>query len=289
MTQAEIRREIDRKLETVPNQLFATVEEVQPELYNAIKSLVESLDTVDGNVIANRANLLKIQQIDTIVAVVLFEGQYQQGLIKYASQFLEQGSLINDYFKSVRASYEPKPVYNQVLRQASSDAIDKLTQDGIDPVFTKPLKELLNRSIYSGAKQRDVIESIGQFIEGNDQVEGKLNRYVKQIGRDAFSAADRQLTYYIAEDLGMEFYLYAGDTVKDSRKFCLARAGKYFHRREIQDWVTQEWQGKAPVNDGTIFIWLGGYNCLHTALPVEVSQVPKDVIERNINKGYYEQ
>ena len=73
--------------------------------------------------------------------------------------------------------------------------------------------------------------------------------------------------------------------------------GKIFHNKEIEEWGRKPdlWRktgdcsggGRAGgTNEVTIFSLLGGYNCLHSLIPMPVEAVPEDVIQRAKSKGY---
>ncbi len=287
-TPQQLRADIDLRLETVPNNFFKSVGIAQDELFDGINAVIQSMDTVDGVITNSARNIRLIQGLDGLINEILIGGSYYSGLATFGSEMITQGALVGDWFSATVPQYTQQQSYQTLLANTSKTAIDKFTSEAVDTVFNKPLKDIINQSITTRTTTAQVTESISDFIRGNDQVEGKLLRYSKQIGRDAFSVVDRQLTEFIADDLGMTWFLYAGDTVKDSREFCIHRVGKYFHRNEIEGWANLTWQGKAPVNSGTIFVILGGYNCLHVLLPVNIEQVPQDVIDRNINNGNYE-
>lgn len=62
-----------------------------------------------------------------------------------------------------------------------------------------------------------------------------------------------------------EFYYYAGAIIKTSREFCIARAGKTFPAKMIQEWEKWDWRGKKP---GPFLIVRGGWNCKHSMIGV---------------------
>jgi hypothetical protein len=88
---------------------------------------------------------------------------------------------------------------------------------------------------------------------------------------------------------GLQFVVYSGGLIKDSREFCVERAGNYYHKREVELWAKEEWQGKRPdTTESTIFIYAGGFRCQHMIIYVSEFSVPNDVIERAKLAGYYE-
>jgi hypothetical protein len=78
----------------------------------------------------------------------------------------------------------------------------------------------------------------------------------------------------IADDLDVEYYLYQGTIIADTRPFCEARSGRFFTKEEVQKWPNLKgWQGRmAGTNSSTIFIYRGGYNCRHQLWPVAKEQ-----------------
>jgi hypothetical protein len=274
-------------IEKYPQDFAAAALETEALLNRLVLELIDQMDYTGGVLSATPRNFELINQVDAIVNELFVKSPYLSGLTNYAKGMSVQTGLIGQYF-GVLGQDVSLPTYQNVIRNIQSNAIDKLTQSSINQAFGKPLKDLLNQSVTTGVTRSEVNKSITEFIKGTPELDGKLVKYVKQISSDAFAVVDRQTTTYLAEQLGLQdWWLYAGGRIKDTRKFCLERYGKYFHRLEVESWVNLTWQGKAPVNEGTIFALLGGYNCQHIAMPVTIEIVPQDVIDRNINLGNY--
>ena len=65
------------------------------------------------------------------------------------------------------------------------------------------------------------------------------------------------------------WYFFKGTKTKDSRAFCAARKGKYFTKKEVESWASQEWAGKnAATTKATIFTLVGGHGCKDDLIPV---------------------
>ena len=74
----------------------------------------------------------------------------------------------------------------------------------------------------------------------------------------------------------------------DSREFCVERAGNYYHKDEVSAWANLDWQGKRRgTTESTIFIYAGGYRCLHQIIYVSELVVPDEVVRRAKTKGIY--
>jgi hypothetical protein len=115
-----------------------------------------------------------------------------------------------------------------------------------------------------------------------------MERYAKQNAYDFYSISNAQYIRQVSEDYGFEFYEYIGVDVKGTRSFCKTRNNKIYHKREIQEWASLDWDGKARgTNETTIFAYRGGYNCGHQIIPVATEDVPEDVLNRAIAAGFY--
>jgi hypothetical protein len=279
--------EIANNIDTYPQDLVAASLETEKLLNKVYTQLLDDMDYTNGMLAATQRNFELINQVDTTIKAIFTNSPYLAGLTEYARGMRAQVGLVGEYF-GVLGKDVSLPAYQTVIRNIQANAISRLTEDAISNAFAKPLKDLLNQSITTGTTRKEVIDSVTNFVKGTPELDGKLVKYVKQISNDAFAAVDRQTTKYLADQLGLgDWWLYAGGTVKDSRVFCIERHGRYFHRLEIESWVNLTWQGKAPVNEGTIFSLLGGYNCQHIAMPVSIEIVPQVDIERNIANGNY--
>lgn len=277
---------IAANIDKYPQDLVAAATDSEDLLTQLFEVLIESMDYSGGTLAATQRNFQLINQVDAIVSSLFQQSPYITGLSSYATGMGVQLSLVQEYFQAATELTDVTK-YQTAIRSIQARAIDGLTEQAINNSFAKPLKDILNQSITTGVTRKEVNTSLTNYIKGTPELDGKLTKYVKQISNDAFASVDRQVTKLISEDLGMEWWLYAGGTVKDSRKFCIERHGHYFHTREIESWVNLTWQGKAPVNEGTIFALVGGYNCQHILMPVTIDFVPKEDLDRNINNGNY--
>ena len=275
-TLQQIIAEKSNRLEAIPNKLINSVDKIQKGIFEELMGLIESLDTKDGKILLNKKNLVKIEGIVGKLSESVFGGEYIEAIESFARE-----KVFSDEFIE-------KALYDNILKGAQRNAVELLSEAGINTAFTVPLKNILTTSVSTGQSFGDTVKALRTFIEGNSEIDGTLLRHVKQVARDGFSFADRQYTNIIANDLGVEWYLYSGGRVTDTREFCRLRQGLYFHKKEVEKWANSPWQGKASgTTSSTIFTFAGGYNCMHSILPVSKFSVPKEVIQRNINNGNY--
>lgn len=90
---------------------------------------------------------------------------------------------------------------------------------------------------------------------------GMLERHYRTVTFDLFQALDRSANLAYADQLGLNFAVYSGTLMVDSRPFCVAIVNKCLSRGEIEEAGATEWKGKKPFNN--IYTDCGGFNCRH--------------------------
>lgn len=288
--------EKDQRLSDVPLKYEKQIEGVQRRLFEELLVLIGRLDVVDGHFVISPENLDIATDIANTLRGLLAPSGYTDVLKGFASEFDPQEALNNRYFKSVFGTFQP----GDIMDGLKAGSIRQLVAGALEAPFITPIRQRLEQAVSGGASLRDTIKVLKVDIEGGeldgDTVKGKLQRYVKQIMTNTFAQADRGYANEVGEDLDAQWRYYTKGTVTDSRLFCVDRNNGYYHKREVEDWgkgkdvgkAGKDWQGKISGTDqNTIFVNLGGWNCLHSIMPVGLPVVPLPDIKRNIAKGYF--
>lgn len=286
-TLAQLIQSKTARLEKIPDNLFGVVEASQRQIFDELIILVESLDTKGGIILLSDANLARVEQIANQLSQAVFNTEYLEAITNFAGEFNTQAELNDDIFRSMFSKFETKDLYRSITTASQKTAIDLLSEAGINQNFITPLKTNLTNSITTGQSFAQMVTGLRDFVEGSSEAEGSLLRYVKQVARDSYSIADRTYTTTVSQDIGIDWFKYSGSTVTDTRDFCLARFGKFFHRKEVEGWGNiKKWDGRINgTNSKNIFNFAGGWNCLHSIQPVSIEAVPKSVIDRNVANG----
>ena len=286
-------------LEDVPDAWAKKIEAFQPKLFRTLTQLMNSLTVnADGFIEMTAGNLQAIETILAGLEQYLTTGEYVQIVGELNQQFIAQQATTVKYFDEAFGS-APVTSFNSTLYNTNrGNAIRAVLGDGLNPMLYTPLRETLLEGIASGSSYSDLLNNVQRIAMGNDELEGNLLRYSRQIVSDSFATTDSEFTKIIGDELGLEWYRYLGGKMKTTRCFCLARNGGYYHRQEIEGWgnlveigdcrINNGWQGRyRGTNAETIFTWRGGYNCQHSLLPVSEFSVPKKDAIRAIEKGWY--
>lgn len=201
----------------------------------------------------------------------------------------------NEYYLSIIDTFKPKATYEVITTQAIDNMLDGIKDDNFKDAYEKPIRKILNDFVTKGGALNEMADLLRDEVlgirakDGNWQKSPLINRYytARRITRDSVFQTMREYNEVVTKDVGFEWFRYSHGTVADSRKFCKEREGEIFHKKEIESWGKLRWDGRIPSTDSeNIFRLLGGWNCMHSLLPISERRVPKNVKKRAKRKGY---
>ena len=285
MAEKSTSRNIIRITEEAVKKFLSGVATTQKGILRRVNGLLRNLETSGQNINPNQANIRELRKIRVELPSLVVDNAYKKRVDQYLRNF---DKIRNETNALYGASINPN---SQVLKEVFNSSINltrnSLLEAGINQNVINPMIDILNNGITTGSNIDEMEETLRTLIVGDQQRLGGLERYTTQISRDALNQFSGNYNQAISANLNMEWYFYSGTIIEDSRSYCIERAGKYFHKKEVEE-VPQQWSGRIPgTNSANIFTNRGGYNCRHIYLPVLIDVVPRDVIERNIRNGNY--
>lgn len=269
--------ELIKKIQELQIAIEKRMDDALPKVFDKLSNQVIdlagnlSLDAKDRAKTLKEMIKLKKDISDTIINNSL----YQTQVAEVISGFEMLSKLSNDYISTIIDDFKPKTeLYKAILETNIATTKDALLGAGIRNNFGTAIQEVLKDNIAGIGTRSELNKTLRAFIEGTDTEKAFLNRYIKQTTNDAVMTFNAEYIQTIADDLDVEYYLYAGTIIEDTRSFCQARTGRYFTKEEVEKWASLKgWQGRmAGTNSSTIFIYRGGYNCRHQLWPVSQEQ-----------------
>ena len=282
-------KKIAQSMEDAPDAFFRGVKKAQREAFAQIVSEIATLATDDaGNLLVSQGNFNKIQALVQKMKAAYMNKDYSKAIRDFVGSIdataEDTGKLMGIITKE---AFVQSATAGAILSNAKTTVFDLLANAAVND-SVESFKQILNTSISTGENFQQVIRNIRNNIEGTPEFAGRMERYSKQNAYDFYSISNAQYIRQVSEDYGFEFYEYIGVDVKGTRSFCKSRNNKIYHKREIQEWASLDWDGKARGTDAsTIFAYRGGYNCGHQIIPVATEDVPEDVLNRAIAEGFY--
>ena len=286
------------RLEEIPLELQTYTQKQQKKVLNDILAQLDKLDKVNGQIKINNKNLRAIADISDELKSIFLNDDYLKAVKEFAKEFDIQAGVNNKLFEKGFGSIDLPNASKTYLDIAKRNSIDALAGAPYETITVKPIQSMLENAVVNGANISDTINSIQQFIEGTDEAVGQIDKYIKQITNDSFAIADRSYTSIVADELENDWFYFSGTVVAKTRCFCEQRVGNYYHYKEIESWARGENLGSCNIGDGewageiigtnesTIYSYLGGYNCLHSLIPVSEFVISESDIERAKSLGF---
>lgn len=279
MSASELANQIEGLIVEANGKYASRIISVQNKLYADLVTILKFVDLDEQGYIkqnsGNRAILRAAQdQFDKTIR----SSTYQYALEQHLNVIPVIDSLNTEYFESISSAFKPNRVFIKSLQNQTIETVNTLIlQDGLAAQIKLPLNQILQQNINTGGSFTGMLNQVKTFIQGNENLEGRLLSYSKTILHDTLFQYARSFQNSVTEDLGLVWYRYVGGIMDKSREFCIERNGGYFHQKEIESWAELSWKGKNNLTTkSSIFILCGGYNCAHQLVPVSDLVVPAE-------------
>jgi len=174
------------------------------------------------------------------------------------------GKIIESEFKALELPFEFNINDNKLLSALRKTAANQFKQFG--SLTENKMSQSLYDNVAGGGNFSTLIKEMSAALIGSASISGvPLSSYARTFAHDSLMGYYRTIQKNQAKTAGIKTFLYYGDTMGATRKFCRDKVGKIFDEKTINAWQSDKWQGKAP---GSVWIHCGGYNCRHHLMPV---------------------
>lgn len=289
MTPEELAAKLESLIVNANQALGDGIITIQDSLYPQIVKVLKDLELDDQGLIKQSAvNRTIITKAISTVDQKIASSQYQNLVERYLETIPKIDKLNISYFEVISSAFKPNRQFLASLQKDTVKQIEELLfNSGLESQIITPLRTILNQNINSGGQFTEMLDQVKAYIKGTPDIDGKLLRYSKQITSDALFNYSRAYHLSLSNDLGLTWYCYSGGLTDKSRDFCIEHADHYYPKAEVESWAAQDWNGKRPdTTETTIFIYVGGYFCRHSLIPVGESVVPQDDINSAKERGF---
>lgn len=127
------------------------------------------------------------------------------------------------------------------------------------------VKTVVLRSIRSEATLREFTKLLKDYVTGTPQATGRLRSFYRQYAYDLFNQVQEAKNEQFRRGLNLQWFLYVGDVIRDSRTFCRKKANRIFAVAEADaEWPKDpDLIGKGSGIPYTPRIDRGRWNCRH--------------------------
>ena len=257
------------------SMLDRTISEHQELLRTALSKLegriidrLQRFKTTDGKLLGPKTNLKQAQRVHADLAK-LFEETYGEAVRTSMKGFPAVAKEIKKSWKDMDIEADFTGVDRDMIEALRTSTYNEFIEMGTSA------QEAIAKTMYdyvaSGAPFSELTKAVQGALTGHQDIRGRpMTSYVDTYAVDSVMNFNNAVSVGKAEAAGLEFFLYEGTAIEDSRDFCLERMGRIFSRAEIESWNDWDWQGKA----GPPLEYRGGFNCRHTWQPCDPEWFP---------------
>lgn len=270
----QIQAAIDSRQES----LGRDVSKAERELFlRLLDDIFSQLDFENGAIANNTGNYLLLTRLDNA-----FKAWQNEVMNPVMSNFVKDLFAIAEMTGIYYQDYASEKIINDIatsnelLRAALGiDSKGNLIKGSIladissVPTVKQEAKALFLQSVTSNQTLKELTKTFKDFIRGKEGNKGAINTYFNSrasgYAYDLFNKVAEVRNEQFRENLGLQYFIYVGDVIKDSRTFCIKKAGKVFAVIEADtEWSTDpNLIGKSSGIPYTPRIDRGRWNCRH--------------------------
>lgn len=188
-------------------------------------------------------------------------------LIRWVIRRLSDLFKINtNYFRSFMEypkSRDEKAIRLLLMRLGYDNQNNKVIKDGfLSNVFQiSSVATSIARDIQQALTVNLTLSAFKKLFRSRFLAAKYVEKWFNRFTRDLFHQFDSSSQKVLADELGLEYFVYAGTEIKTTRCFCERRINRIYTKGFAGRWNNISWRGKIP--NGDFFIDRGGYNCRH--------------------------
>ena len=236
-----------------------SIKKLEDRIVSASKRLST---TTSGRLEGAKVNLKQAQAVHRDM-VKIFAEEYGVTTESIVGEFSEISNFIKGSYtnldEAVRFTGVNRKMYDQLKSQSLTD------YENLGLQAQQRIANAMYDQVAAGGSYSQLVNTFKGVLRGQKDVRGTpMETHAETHAFDSMMNFHNQVNLSEADELGIGDYLYVGDIIGTSRRFCITRAGKVYSRAQIESWNKLEWQGKR----GPAFEFRGGWRCRHHWRPV---------------------
>lgn len=212
--------ELEKSVSTAQRQLlnrFITewvekldVDETTGTIKNTLrnKRMLATVDKVFTDFIKTDGVQVAQAMVEGVAKILDFNGRYYKGFNTQA-ELIPIKPIVQEYMKS----------WLGLKGNGALEGNGYLQKTISDPKVLGALKDLALRSVSGQQGYQATKKAVGDFIGGNKQSAGLLQKYYRNFVYDTYSNVDRATAEVYSEKLKLDYAVFEGGLIKTSRKF----------------------------------------------------------------------
>jgi hypothetical protein len=274
--------------------LNSVIGKMQVQLLNKVASeIIPKLDIENGVIKSTLKNYQLLQSLDKMYKDF---GEVQRlAFVSEIGKATNGIASLNKSFFSISMGLELPELFEKIVKDTSTKIGMRLGLAGGDIVsggfletlikndsLLLELKQYLAQAVTGQVSTKNFITGMNNIITGGGVDAGGIEKQFKRYAHDVYMQYDSAYSTTLADNVGMNYFIYQGGLIDDSRDFCVAHNNKVWSKEEAAGWLNWtpsmgeypagyvvkskkpnevpsylDYPGYSPLIDR------GGYNCRH--------------------------
>jgi len=186
LTPSQLAEEIERLILSYTDRYANQIESLQGTVYNRlIRTLRELVLDEEGYIKQSAVNRSILLQAENELNDLLPGQSFTESVSRVLEGIPKIDAVNAEYINTISESFSTNKNFIKSLQAQTVQSIEStILQDGLTAQIKNPLSDILNRNINSGGQFKGFLDELKQFIEGSDQIEGKILSYSRTYLRD---------------------------------------------------------------------------------------------------------
>lgn len=272
--------QIDELIDRLMADVLRASDSATKDVVKALNAYLSTFPLEDGKFITGDRAVGYVARIEQVMADAIQASKYPASVAGIIRSMPEIERLSVD----VLNAYNPKiggvdfdRLGVSQLRQAQIETITQnMTQSGLTAEIREPIRQALQRNVYTGATLTDTKKFIAEYLGKGDNKYARLTRYAGVWAQDGIMQYDGMIYDSFRREYKPNKIMYIGSLLlNDSRPQCIRWINKYNGVIPIEklqseiNWAYSQGSGMNLATTASNFCtYRGGYRCRHKAIPV---------------------
>ena len=281
---------------------LSSIEKMEGQLHQLVLRILNNLDREGGELISTAYNRNQLFQMGLELEDAFAKSRLSRRVQEWVPDFEKLLNLNEKYWTSRGWNFNNKinEILSDDMQRRINQLISDLTGPGVEVNVIQGLQAKIQEGIVTRQKFSDLKEVVKDYLV-TDAKQSQLLRYASVITQDTINGFDGTIQKVVADEYEMDGFMYVGSLIKDSRLTCIGLTsgpGKIpvgkgvvnnpygslmlddgsYRISDIQKIIDISYNNpgwnKATTVD-TFFVYRGGYNCRHEAIPTMLLESQK--------------
>lgn len=290
MTPEEYIKRMEELKAQTERSVIQTLPSLERQAYQLVLDYIDSnVDVQNGRLVANERAGRALNNFTDIYLGALTELSDYQGTIgQYLKNLRDIASVMRDFNRVDQGLDIRKANLGATQELVVNEIINRYTENGLNPGFVQPLRQLLFSNIVSGTNKMEAMHELRENIIGNKETPGKLWNYLEQTAQQGVDSYTGAINTRIMQTFDMDTMIVSGSLIATSSTQCRFVVDELNGLLDREDWPEVESIAGEELIEGTTFDNLPfnklHWGCRHEFTPAVLTKEQRAAISQKTNK-----